>query len=251
MPEPAADDAGSPDRQSGAPTASSRRTFLANSLTAAGMATVVPLGLLAALGNAGGATPPTLRPPGALPEKQFLAACVRCGLCVRGCPYGTLKLAPSGAAAAGTPLFEPRRVPCEMCVDIPCLTACPTDALDPALPTIEASRMGIAEVVNRENCLSLQGMHCDACYRACPVRGRAITMELRSEGGRRIFVPTVHSVACTGCGKCEYACVPDVAAIRVVPLAQAKAGPLRGWPASEPRGLGAAVRHPKTPPQGT
>ena len=28
-----------------------------------------------------------LRPPGALPEKDFLAACTRCGQCVQACPY--------------------------------------------------------------------------------------------------------------------------------------------------------------------
>ncbi|MCP4041391.1 MAG: ferredoxin-type protein NapG, partial [Gammaproteobacteria bacterium] len=28
-----------------------------------------------------------IRPPGALPEEDFLAACTRCGLCVRDCPY--------------------------------------------------------------------------------------------------------------------------------------------------------------------
>ena len=37
-----------------------------------------------------------LRPPGALPEAEFLAACIRCGLCVRDCPYDTLSLATLG-----------------------------------------------------------------------------------------------------------------------------------------------------------
>ena len=34
-----------------------------------------------------------LRPPGALPEKDFLAACTRCGQCVQACPYDMLYLA--------------------------------------------------------------------------------------------------------------------------------------------------------------
>jgi ferredoxin len=33
-----------------------------------------------------------LRPPGALAEDDFLGACIRCGLCVRDCPYDTLAL---------------------------------------------------------------------------------------------------------------------------------------------------------------
>jgi ferredoxin-type protein NapG len=32
-----------------------------------------------------------------------------------------------------------------------------------------------------------------------------------------MFMPTVHSEHCTGCGKCEKACVTDEASIRVLP----------------------------------
>ena len=64
------------------------------------------------------------------PERDFLASCVRCGLCVRDCPYDTLKLADLGSGVAnGTPFFTARDVPCEMCEDIPCVVACPTGAL--------------------------------------------------------------------------------------------------------------------------
>ena len=231
------------------PDQPARRQFLGQAVAAAGTAGLVPLLLLAGFAPGGAASGVLLRPPGARPETAFAAACIRCGLCVRSCPYGTLKLLPTGSSAAGTPHFDARTVPCEMCNDIPCLAACPTGALDPGLTVIEDARMGIAEVVNRENCLSLQGMRCDACYRACPLRDRAITMESRKDDrGRRVFVPTVHSVACTGCGKCEYACVPDVAAIRVVPLAQAKAGPRRGEVPGDPPGrLARAVRRRRIP----
>lgn len=34
-----------------------------------------------------------LRPPGAENEARFLSKCIRCGLCVKACPYDTLKLA--------------------------------------------------------------------------------------------------------------------------------------------------------------
>ena len=77
------------------------------------------------------------RPPGALEGKDFDTACTKCGLCVRACPYETLKLAKFGdIAAPGTPYFEPREIPCYMCRDLPCVKACPSGALDPDLTDI-------------------------------------------------------------------------------------------------------------------
>mgnify|MGYP000526591865 CR=1 FL=1 len=76
---------------------------------------------------ADGAHPLLIRPPGALAEGEFLETCIRCGLCVRDCPYDTLKLAELGydGPATGTPYFVARTGPCEMCEDIPCAAACP------------------------------------------------------------------------------------------------------------------------------
>ena len=100
----------------------------------------------------------TLRPPGALPERDFQSACVRCGLCVRGCPYDTLKLAEVGdGPAIGTPYFIARSVPCEMCDHIPCAKACPTGALDHALVDIEKARMGQAVLTGRETASICRG----------------------------------------------------------------------------------------------
>ena len=113
------------------PSSVARRKFLNSIAAAAGTGCLLTLGAtwVARPGNAHAAQ--ALRPPGALAEERFLAACIRCGLCVRDCPYDTLKLAPVGGAeaggvAAGTPYFNGRKVPCEMCDDIPCVKACPT-----------------------------------------------------------------------------------------------------------------------------
>ncbi|HEY5789778.1 MAG TPA: ferredoxin-type protein NapG [Gammaproteobacteria bacterium] len=167
-----------------------------------------------------------LRPPGALAEAQFLGACVRCGLCVRGCPYDTLRLATLGEPVpSGTPYFVAREVPCEMCDDIPCLQACPTGALDPQLTAIDDARMGLAVLIDHETCLNYLGLRCDVCYRVCPALDRAITLEPEHNartGRHTRFLPTVHAAACTGCGKCEAACVLEEAAIKVLPMQLAK-----------------------------
>ena len=167
-----------------------------------------------------------LRPPGALPENDFLGACVRCGLCVRDCPYDTLRLAELGESVpVGTPYFTARQVPCEMCEDIPCVKACPTAALDHDLTNIDDARMGLAALIDQETCLNFQGLRCDVCYRVCPAIDQAITLEIRHNprsGTHALFLPTVHSDACTGCGKCEHACVLDEAAIKVLPRDIAK-----------------------------
>lgn len=169
-----------------------------------------------------------LRPPGALAEEEFAGACVRCGLCVRDCPFDTLRLARLGEdIATGTPYFIARDIPCEMCEDIPCVRACPTGALDPALENIDAARMGLAVLIDQETCLNFQGLRCDVCYRVCPAIDQAITLEPQHNarsGRHALFIPTVHSDACTGCGKCEYACVLPAAAIKALPRRLAKGG---------------------------
>lgn len=167
-----------------------------------------------------------LRPPGALPEEDFLGACIRCGLCVRDCPYDTLSLAkPESLVATGTPYFTARKIPCEMCEDIPCIKACPTGALDHGLTDINKAKMGVAVLIDHETCLNFLGLRCDVCYRVCPVIDKAITLEMQSNqrtGRHAMFLPTVHSEHCTGCGKCEQGCVLPEAAIRVLPPALAK-----------------------------
>ena len=173
------------------------------------------------------ARPPlAIRPPGAIAEADFLGACIRCGLCVRDCPYDILRLAsPDDAPANGTPYFTARDKPCEMCQDIPCVKACPTGALDHDLTDINKARMGLAVLVDQETCLCFLGLRCEVCYNNCPVFDQALTLELRPNprtGHHAEFIPVVHSEQCTGCGKCEKSCPLEVAAIKVYPMELAK-----------------------------
>ena len=199
-----------------------RRRFLAELLGLAGGTGLFGLGAVLYTEQVASKPAYAIRPPGALDEDRFQGACIRCGLCVRDCPFDTLRLAtPSDDVPNGTPYFVALEVPCEMCDDIPCVAACPTGALDHSLTDIGDARMGLAVLLDHDNCLNFQGLRCDVCYRVCPLIDEAITLEVQHNqrsGRHAMFIPTVHPDACTGCGKCEEGCVLDVAAIKVLPL---------------------------------
>jgi ferredoxin-type protein NapG len=221
-----------------------RRQFLFDSARLACVTGLLGAGLGLHAMRARALPPTALRPPGARAEPEFLGACVRCGMCVRDCPYHILDLARAGQdIAAGTPYFTARSGPCEMCDDIPCVKACPTGALDHELKDIDKARMGLAVLVDHETCLNFIGLRCDVCYRVCPLIDKAITLEPQHNartGKHTLFIPTVHSDRCTGCGKCEKACVLEAAAIRVLPrhLAQGARGRhyQLGWEEQEKAG---------------
>jgi len=207
-----------------------RRRFLGEAVAVGGGVTLLGVGLGLYSRQVSSLPPLAIRPPGAGMEKEFLSACIRCGQCVRDCPYGTLKLAQVGdPVSVGTPWFEARKVPCEMCEDIPCVKACPTGALDPKLTDIDKARMGLAVLVDKETCIAFQGLRCEVCFNVCPLRNKAITLERqhnRRSGKHALFIPVVHSTDCTGCGKCERACILEEAAVKVfsVQLAKGKIG---------------------------
>ena len=173
-------------------------------------------------------SPLALRPPGALNDKEFLKACIKCGKCLEACPYNSLKLAKVGELLGlGMPYFEPRETPCFLCTNYPCTEACPSGALqvdnlikDNKAANIENSRMGLA-VIHKESCIAFNGVQCDACYRACPLMGKAIVLEKEKNeftGMHANLMPVINSNACTGCGICEQVCVVEKAAIFVLPI---------------------------------
>ena len=130
------------------------------------------------------ATSLILRPPAALKEDDFLATCIKCGMCVEACPFDTLRLAkPGDNKPLGTPFYIPREIPCYMCVDIPCVPVCPTGALniksvqnEEKKLDITKAQMGVA-VIDDSSCIAFWGLQCDACYRACPLLENAISIE--------------------------------------------------------------------------
>jgi ferredoxin-type protein NapG len=205
-----------------------RREFLQRFAQGAALAGCGGLLWLQLLRSEARAAPYALRPPGALAESDFNATCIKCGQCVNACPPDILRLAPAGGdLPIGMPSFTPRSGACVMCPDIPCVQACPTGALNPQLKDINQARMGLA-VIDIENCLSWKGLRCEICHRECPLKGKAISLEThpRQISKHAMFVPLVHSDACTGCGICEQACPTEVSAIRILPpqLVQGRIG---------------------------
>lgn len=151
----------------------------------------------------------SLRPPGALSEREFLSRCIHCYLCQDVCPPGCIQMKPDGEADRHTPYIVARVKACTLCLK--CGEICPTGALQP-LSRKEDVHMGEA-AVDEQLCVShLRTGACGACFTICPLRGRAITQGLFN-------APYVHPEHCTGCGLCEEVCIVPYRAIRVYPLA--------------------------------
>ncbi len=185
-----------------------RRQFL---LQAGGAAAVTAAGLTWL--GAGGDDRPLyfLRPPRALAEAEFSGRCIGCAKCFEACQNGCIRMLgdEAGMGRLRTPAIFPRSRGCTLCME--CVRVCPTGALTPLAAGVEIVRsavnMGVAEL-KQGVCFSYNGRTCGACYRACPLPGKAMTIGLYEQ-------PTVHPEACVGCGLCEQACLHLPQAIRV------------------------------------
>ena len=193
----------------------SRRGVLAAAAGGAGLALGVNRLLPAAALSAGG---PIVRPPGSVPEEQFLQLCIRCGECFKACPNNVLQ--PVGLEHGLDALWTPKVVAdwsgCEQSCNN-CGQVCPTGAIRP-LPIAEkrAARMGLA-VIDQQTCLPYAGSSdCRMCVDECVSAGynaiefRMVGVELDGEGlpaeGSGRQVPVVLAEACIGCGLCQTRC---------------------------------------------
>ncbi len=194
-----------------------------HALAGIGAVTGVGLGLLFRTTRSKGWETCLLRPPGALAEPDFLAACIRCGQCVEACPFGTLHLAVGLAAeiANGTPYVDPRTVPCYLCQGydtLRCIASCPTTALE-TVPDPRDVRMGTA-TIDESTCLPYKGVACRVCWHACPFPNEAIRFD-------PLLRPVVDKDHCVGCGLCDYACPTEPSSIPVQPPCGAASASVR------------------------
>jgi len=154
--------------------------------------------------------PMLIRPPGALPEDEFIKTCIICQECVRVCPTGGLKptFLEGGLAGIGTPQLVPRQGGCSINPSCPnlCAKVCPVGAILPIRK--EQLKIGLARV-DHSLCLAWdQGVKCLVCVEAC------LNNAAQAYQGR----VTVNPKNCTGCGRCESGCPVVGSAIRVYPL---------------------------------
>jgi MauM/NapG family ferredoxin protein len=155
-----------------------------------------------------------IRPPGSIPETEFLRTCIRCGECMKSCLTNTLQpsLWESGFSGLWTPKMEPRLAPCDQNCYI-CGKVCPTQAIRSlSLEEKTHAKVGTA-VLRKEMCLVwAENKICLICDEICPYN--AIVFR-PVEGYRR---PVVIPSKCNGCGFCEQRCpVKGDSAIVVVP----------------------------------
>ncbi len=155
-----------------------------------------------------------IRPPGALPEADFLQTCIRCGECMKSCITNTLQPCfwESGLTGLWTPKMDLRFAPCEQNCNV-CGKVCPTQAIRSlSLEEKTNAKVGTA-VLRKEMCLVwAEDKVCLICDEICPYN--AIVFRT-VEGYRR---PFVIASRCNGCGFCEQRCpVQGDSAIVVMP----------------------------------
>jgi len=194
-----------------------------------------------------------LRPPGALPEKDFLALCIKCGQCLQVCPYHSIKLADIDKVhGVGTPYIDANVRGCYACEAVPCVLACPSGALEHTCEKAEDIHMGIAVLEFPDTCIAMsntpipegynkkmhqfinnvnnvteyeekvlekfdefEGKECTLCADMCPIPNpmSAISMVRDANGGRR---PEIYD-GCIGCGVCQEVCPTSIPSIVVKP----------------------------------
>ena len=191
-----------------------RRHFVIGGLAGAGTAAFPLVGMAVGPVQAQDPKPVFVRPPGAVPEDEFLDRCVRCAACIAVCPPNALQAlyAETGITALFSPGLVPASGPCDpQCAR--CGEVCPTGAIRELAGDERLWAKTGTAAIDRETCIAWKdGEKCMVCDEVRPYD--AVVFGL--EPGRAVSVPHVEAERCAGCGYCEHECpVKQPAAIRV------------------------------------
>ncbi|MBF0410208.1 MAG: 4Fe-4S binding protein [Candidatus Riflebacteria bacterium] len=155
-----------------------------------------------------------IRPPGAIPEEEFLEKCIKCMACVRMCKSNGSCLQPSPIKTdileLWTPVAVMRTGYCEYNCNL-CGQICPTQAIKP-LQLEKKQKLSIGKAVFETTlCIPYsRGEDCLVCEEHCPVPQKAIKFRERKiktkNGTKTIKRPYVDYSLCIGCGICEHKC---------------------------------------------
>jgi len=178
------------------------------------------------------ADPRLIRPPGSLPESEFLTLCQRCGLCMRVCPTNVINptLGEAGMAGFWTPRLIMTHGYCEYTCTL-CGSVCPTGAIREmtAKEKIHTPVKIGSAYLDRGRCLPWSGnAPCIVCEEHCPTSPKAIYLvddTVMGADGRSIQVrlPYIDLKRCVGCGICENKCpVRGLPAIRTIAAGESR-----------------------------
>ena len=156
-----------------------------------------------------------IRPPGSVPEPEFLDRCIRCGECIRMCETNGRLLQPAGLQAGWegiwTPMGDPRYGYCEYNCNL-CGKVCPTNAIhELPLKVKQQTCIGLARF-DKNRCIPwYKNEDCLVCEEHCPTPEKAIIFKLepgRTVTGqlRMVKKPYVREDLCIGCGICVTKC---------------------------------------------
>jgi len=198
----------------------SRRHFLQT-----GLGSFAALGLMRIGLHNTNNTATLIRPPGSLPEPEFLEKCIHCLECVRICQSYGRALQPDGIRNSLLELWAPVSVMrmgyCEYNCNL-CGQVCPTEAILPlTLALKQKTPMGLAHF-DKDLCIPYAKLEdCLVCEELCPTPDKAIKFESKTtllpDGtSKQVKYPYVVEKLCIGCGICETKCpIPGRAAIFV------------------------------------
>jgi len=162
-----------------------------------------------------------LRPPGSIPESDFLNVCLHCGMCMKVCPTNGLQpcILEAGISGLWTPKLVPRIGGCEKNCN-KCGQVCPTSAIRSlSLEEKTYAKIGTA-VIDKNRCIAWeQDKVCLICDEVCPFN--AISSLNETIQGTTLLRPFVDEEICTGCGLCEAPCpIEGLAAIQVFTIGE-------------------------------